>query len=87
MRAQLLRKLQDKSASIGIVGLGYVGLPLAKLYLQNGFLVYGFDIDEKKVAALMEGRSYIEHVDAAYSRRPALRGHSCPLQTTLVSLR
>ena len=64
MKDQLIRRLKDKSARIGIVGLGYVGLPLAKLYLQNGFPVHGFDIDEKKVEALKAGRSYIEHIDA-----------------------
>ncbi|EGJ49371.1 nucleotide sugar dehydrogenase [Desulfocurvibacter africanus] len=74
MKAQLLQKLQDKSSRIGIVGLGYVGLPLAKLYLQNGFPVYGFDIDEKKITALKEGRSYIEHVDAKQFQSASAQG-------------
>ncbi len=78
MKAQLLSKLQDKSACIGIVGLGYVGLPLAKLYLQNGFWVYGFDIDKRKITALMEGRSYIEHVDASLFQAASAQGTFVP---------
>jgi UDP-N-acetyl-D-glucosamine dehydrogenase len=78
MKAQLLSKFQDKSACIGIVGLGYVGLPLAKLYLHNGFRVYGFDIDEKKITALKEGRSYIEHVDAGMFQAASAQGTFVP---------
>ena len=58
----LLGKLADRSALIGIVGLGYVGLPLALRYAQAGYPVLGFDIDAAKIAALAQGRSYIEHI-------------------------
>ncbi len=47
-RDQLLRKLADKSAVIGVYGLGYVGLPLALRYAEVGFKVVGFDIDPKR---------------------------------------
>ena len=61
----LLGKLADRSAVIGIVGLGYVGLPLALRFAQVGYRVLGLDIDGAKVDALREGRSYIEHIAAA----------------------
>jgi UDP-N-acetyl-D-glucosamine dehydrogenase len=56
--------LNDKSAVIGIVGLGYVGLPLLIRYAQVGYKVVGLDIDIKKVDALNAGKSYIEHIKA-----------------------
>jgi UDP-N-acetyl-D-glucosamine dehydrogenase len=59
---QLLGRLADKSARIGIVGLGYVGLPLILRFSAVGFRVLGFDIDRAKVEALAQGRSYIEHI-------------------------
>ncbi len=58
----LLRKLKERTATIGVVGLGYVGLPLALRYAEVGYPVLGFDIDAEKVAALGAGRSYIAHV-------------------------
>ncbi|MCW3481614.1 nucleotide sugar dehydrogenase [Neisseriaceae bacterium JH1-16] len=64
MKQQLLQKVADKSAVIGIVGLGYVGLPLMLRFAEVGYKVLGFDIDQSKVDALSEGRSYIEHISA-----------------------
>jgi UDP-N-acetyl-D-glucosamine dehydrogenase len=63
-QAALVRKLKDRTARIGIVGLGYVGLPLVLRYAQVGYTVTGFDIDEKKVARLANGESYIERISA-----------------------
>lgn len=57
-------KYQHKAAVIGIVGLGYVGLPLMLRYNAIGFRVLGIDIDESKVAKLNAGQSYIEHIAA-----------------------
>jgi UDP-N-acetyl-D-glucosamine dehydrogenase len=57
-----LEKIQNKSARIGILGLGYVGLPLALNFNRNGYKVLGLDIDTKKTTAINEGRSYIEHI-------------------------
>ena len=54
-----LERLQSHNARIGVIGLGYVGLPLSLLLCGAGFKVTGFDIDEKKVADLQAGRSYI----------------------------
>ncbi|MDN0075914.1 nucleotide sugar dehydrogenase [Crenobacter sp. SG2303] len=64
MKQQLLQKVADKSAVIGIVGLGYVGLPLMLRFAEVGYKVLGFDIDQSKVDALSAGRSYIEHISA-----------------------
>jgi UDP-N-acetyl-D-glucosamine dehydrogenase len=54
-----MERLQAHTAKIGVIGLGYVGLPLSLLLCGAGFKVTGFDIDEKKVADLEAGRSYI----------------------------
>ncbi|MCK9515368.1 MAG: nucleotide sugar dehydrogenase [Ottowia sp.] len=54
----------DRSATIGIVGLGYVGLPLMLRFSAVGFRVLGIDIDQSKVDKLNAGQSYIEHIDA-----------------------
>jgi UDP-N-acetyl-D-glucosamine dehydrogenase len=62
---ELRGRLDRREAVIGVVGLGYVGLPLALEFARNGYSVIGFDVDAKKVEALCEGRSYIEDVDAA----------------------
>ncbi|UOF02251.1 nucleotide sugar dehydrogenase [Bdellovibrio reynosensis] len=62
MTNDLVQKLKSKNANIGIVGLGYVGLPLALRYADEGFKVTGFDIDNSKVAMIAEGKSYIEHI-------------------------
>ena len=58
----LIEKLGDRSALIGIVGLGYVGLPLMLRYSEIGFRVLGFDIDAEKVAHLNRGHSQIQHI-------------------------
>ncbi|MDX9715159.1 MAG: nucleotide sugar dehydrogenase [Dissulfurispiraceae bacterium] len=62
---ELISKIQTKKAKIGVIGLGYVGLPLVVEFCRAGFKVTGFDVDDKKVKALKQGRSYIKHIDAA----------------------
>src|SRR3977135_3813846 len=57
--AALHGRIQAHTAKIGIIGLGYVGLPLTLLFTEAGFAVTGFDIDPEKVKALNNGRSYI----------------------------
>lgn len=54
--------IEDRRAKIGVVGLGYVGLPIVLRFCEEGFLVRGFDIDTEKAKALNEGRSYIRHI-------------------------
>ena len=65
MKEQLILKIQEHKAVIGIVGLGYVGLPLMLRFAEVGFPVLGFDIDEAKVAKLNKGESYIGHIPSA----------------------
>ncbi len=59
-----IAKFRNKEAVIGIVGLGYVGLPLMLRYIDSGFRVVGVDIDAEKVDQLNAGKSYIEHISA-----------------------
>ena len=59
----LLKIINDKAAKIGVIGLGYVGLPLAITFANKGFSVTGFDVDPKKIDQLTEGRSYIKHIE------------------------
>ena len=58
----LLKKINNKSATIGIIGLGYVGLPLAIRFMEEKFKVIGFDIDDEKCRKLNGGESYIRHI-------------------------
>jgi UDP-N-acetyl-D-glucosamine dehydrogenase len=60
--AQFIQKIENRSARIGIIGMGYVGLPLALLFSEERFAVTGFDIDGKKVSALNAGGSYIVRI-------------------------
>lgn len=62
MHQDLINKAKDKQAVIGVIGLGYVGLPLIIRFAEVGFPVIGFDIDDKKINALKDGRSYIKHI-------------------------
>ncbi|MFQ5605283.1 MAG: nucleotide sugar dehydrogenase [bacterium] len=59
----LEEKIKDKSAKVGIIGLGYVGLPLAVEFADHGFYVLGIDIDRSKIEMLNRGENYIEDVD------------------------
>ncbi len=58
----LLCRIQERTARVGIIGLGYVGLPLARAFTGKGYAVLGFDVDESKVAQLRRGHSYIGHI-------------------------
>ena len=60
----LLAKYHERTATIAVVGLGYVGLPLVRALLGVGFKVIGLDIDEEKIAALRHGKTYISHLPA-----------------------
>ena len=62
LKAQLIEKIDQRDATIGIVGMGYVGLPLAVAFAQYGFKVIGIDVDQRKVDCLNRGDSYIEDV-------------------------
>jgi UDP-N-acetyl-D-glucosamine dehydrogenase len=58
----LLAKIENKTAKLGVVGLGYVGLPLIRAFAQAGFSTLGYDVDQKKVDRLLKGESYIAHI-------------------------
>lgn len=60
-----IKRIESREAVVGIVGLGYVGLPLAMTFCRNRFRVIGFDIDEAKTTALNRGESYISHIPGA----------------------
>jgi UDP-N-acetyl-D-glucosamine dehydrogenase len=62
VHSELVRKFENKTAQVGIIGLGYVGLPLALLFARKGFSTSGFDIDPVKVEKLRRGESYLRHV-------------------------
>ncbi len=64
-KKQLLDKIAGREAVIGIVGLGYVGLPLAVAFAQEGFKIIGVDIDAGKVDSLNRGESYVEDIPSA----------------------
>lgn len=66
--AEPVRKIRSRDAGIGVIGLGYVGLPLVIEFCRAGFQVTGFDVDAEKVNALREGRSYIKHIDSSFIR-------------------
>ncbi|HEY2377785.1 MAG TPA: nucleotide sugar dehydrogenase [Gemmatimonadaceae bacterium] len=65
MKDVLLKSIQDRTATVGIIGLGYVGLPLAMEFAKGGFKVIGYDVSERVCKALMEGRSHIQDVPSA----------------------
>lgn len=58
----LVKKIKAKNATVGVIGLGYVGLPLVTEFHKAGFNVSGFDIDPRKVEMLARGKSYIRHI-------------------------
>jgi len=62
MKDELINKIKSKEFIVGIIGLGYVGLPLAREFLTSGFHVTGFDVDSDKVAKINRGKSYIKHI-------------------------
>jgi UDP-N-acetyl-D-glucosamine dehydrogenase len=64
-KVELLERLKNKEAVIGVVGLGYVGLPLMLRYAEAGYAVLGFDVDSTKVEDLQSGRSYFEHIPSS----------------------
>jgi UDP-N-acetyl-D-glucosamine dehydrogenase len=62
LAAQLATKIDNRSAKIGIIGLGYVGLPLISAFTNAGFQCLGFDVDDTKIQLLRKGLSYIRHI-------------------------
>ncbi len=61
----LSKAVEDGTATVGVIGLGYVGLPLIDAFTTADFQTMGFDVDQAKVAQLLEGESYIGHISSA----------------------
>ncbi len=61
-KTKLIVMIEDRTAKVGVIGLGYVGLPLAIHFGKSGFSVVGFDLDSVKIEKLLKGESYIKHV-------------------------
>ena len=64
--AELRRAIDARTARVGVVGLGYVGLPLVRTFVTAGFRVLGFDVDAAKIEKLRRGESYIGHIPSAW---------------------
>lgn len=64
--AELAGLIEQRTATVGIIGLGYVGLPLVQSFVRAGFKTMGFDVDPKKVERLAAGQSYIKHIESAW---------------------
>src|ERR1700750_1349736 len=71
---QGLDRIASRTAKIGVIGLGYVGLPLSLLFSDAGFQVTGFDIDARKVSELQAGRSYIYRIPGTEIQRAKEQG-------------
>lgn len=71
----LQHKLADKTAIGGVIGLGYVGLPLVQHLCDAGYRVLGFDIDPAKTERIAKGQSYIKHIESAWIAETVRRGH------------
>ncbi len=64
MHDELAKKISSRSAVVGVIGLGYVGLPLMATFHRAGFPVIGFDVDPRKIEALHRGENYLKHLGA-----------------------
>ena len=74
----LRRKIAERKAIVGVVGLGYVGLPLVREFCTSGIRVVGFDIDARKVRMLKAGQTYIEHLPGAFFKGLIRKGLFTP---------
>lgn len=66
MASTLKQAIDNKTAKVGVIGLGYVGLPLIRAFVGAGFRTIGYDVDESKVKKLLAGQSYIAHLPSAW---------------------
>jgi UDP-N-acetyl-D-glucosamine dehydrogenase len=60
----LRSRIDQRQVLVGVIGLGYVGLPLLQAFIKAGFRTIGYDIDQAKVDRLLAGESYIRHIPA-----------------------
>ncbi len=71
---KLETRIEDRSLTLGVIGLGYVGLPLIRAFSAAGIRTIGFDVDAEKVKKLQRGESYIRHIDADWIRQTMAAG-------------
>ena len=83
--SELKTKIEARQARVAVIGLGYVGLPLALLYTEQKFPVTGFDIDQRKVATLAQGGSYIYRIPATEIQEARAHGFEATADYTRVS--
>ena len=69
MKDELIAKIEAREAVVGVIGLGYVGLPLAREFLKKNFTVMGFDVDDDKIVKISNGESYIKHIGADFLKK------------------
>ncbi|HEV2961164.1 MAG TPA: NAD(P)-binding domain-containing protein, partial [Candidatus Angelobacter sp.] len=81
----LKEKIRNRSANIGVIGLGYVGLPLSLLFSEEKFRVTGFDIDPKKVETLSQGGSYIVRIPETEIQAAAAHGFQATTDFSKIS--
>ena len=74
MKKEFIQKVDKREAVVGIVGLGYVGLPLMLCFAEKGFRVVGLDVDSAKTNSLTKGESYIKHIPAERIQRSVSTG-------------
>jgi UDP-N-acetyl-D-glucosamine dehydrogenase len=77
IKDDITKLIQEKRARVGVIGLGYVGLPLATEFASRGFYATGFEVDEKKVAGINAGHSYIGDVPAESIKQSVADGKLC----------
>ncbi|MBD3286592.1 nucleotide sugar dehydrogenase [candidate division WOR-3 bacterium] len=76
--------IEKKTAVIGVVGMGYVGLPLALTYAEEGFKVIGYDIDKKKASSIKAGKTYIKHISSERIQDAVKKGMECTADFTRI---
>lgn len=74
IKTDLIVKFNKNKTVIGVVGLGYVGIPLMLRYVLIGYKVIGFDIDQEKIDTLMKGKSYIDHISSEFIKKSVVQG-------------
>ena len=79
------KKLKNKETCIGIIGLGYVGIPLVLRFAEENYKVIGFDIDHKKVSMLNSGISYFSHIESIKIKNALDKGFSTTLDFSLIN--
>jgi UDP-N-acetyl-D-glucosamine dehydrogenase len=85
LKEEAIAKLQSRTGRVGIIGLGYVGLPLALLFAEEGFRVMGFDIDHNKIDMLTSSRSYMCRIPETESTFARDRGFQATTDFTRTS--